>query len=130
MSGAVGRKPQPAPAAFAREVSSAIRRELGDRKMSNRELGRQAGLSEKYLRDRLNDVASFSLTDVAAICRVWGADPGEFLADPRKPLLRPPAGNVTPLRPNDGGFIDDALKDQGLDTAAGSDETQADDDGA
>lgn len=44
------------------------------------------------------------------------------------PDLEDPADNVTGIfdRPNDGGFLDDSV--DGLDTAAGKDETQADED--
>lgn len=45
-----------------------------------------------------------------------------------EPVSDEALANVTELRPNDSGFLDDAIHDEGLDTAAGSDETQADDD--
>jgi hypothetical protein len=68
------------PERFARLVSAAIRREMGDRRMSGRALGRRLGKSEKYARDRLNDVFEFSLNDIENFCLFIGVNPETFIA--------------------------------------------------
>lgn len=70
----MGSNPSLRPGAFALAVSDAIRRELGSRNMSRRELARQLGVSEKYIRERLNDVQSLSLEDIDRICSVLEID--------------------------------------------------------
>lgn len=53
-----------APGDFERAVSRFLRRELGDRRVSGRAFAEVLGKSEKYTRDRLNDVYAFGLDDV------------------------------------------------------------------
>lgn len=111
----VGRKAQAAPGEYALAVSSAVRKHLGDIRMSNRRLAVIADLSEPYLRDRLNDVYPFTLNDVEAIARAFEWDTAEFLEE----VLAPKA-KVTPIR-DVSTLTDDELAR--LDTAAGSDAT-------
>ncbi|PZE89975.1 hypothetical protein DEI95_13220 [Curtobacterium sp. MCBD17_008] len=59
-------------------MSRAFRREIGDRRISGRAFAREIGKSEKYTRDRLNDVYEFGLDDIAAFCELIGTTPQEF----------------------------------------------------
>lgn len=61
-------------------MSDDIRRELGSRNMSRRELARRIGVSEPYLRDRLNDELALSLNDTESIYATFGLDAGTRLA--------------------------------------------------
>ncbi len=73
--------PRPAyegPSDLARAVSRAFRREIGDRRISGRAFAREIGKSEKYVRDRLNDVYEFGLDDIAAFCDLIGTSPKDF----------------------------------------------------
>jgi hypothetical protein len=85
--------PRPAyegPSDLARAVSRAFRREIGDRRISGRAFARELGKSEKYTRDRLNDVYEFGLDDIAAFCDLIGTTPQAFF----KALERDAAANV------------------------------------
>lgn len=66
------------PSDLARAVSRAFRREIGDRRISGRAFAKQIGKSEKYTRDRLNDVYEFGLDDIAAFCDLIGISPQDF----------------------------------------------------
>ncbi len=74
--------------------------------MSRRQLARESGLSEPYLRDRLNDVYPLSLNDVASVCKAFQMDPAVFLGAIEASL---PIASVTPIRPviNDGPSVHD-----------------------
>jgi hypothetical protein len=77
-------------------------------------------MSTNYIAERLRDEKSFTLSDIEELGGVFGFEPAAFLAGVA-------TSNVIPLRvPNVGGYLDDAL--HGIDTAAGTDETQADED--
>ncbi|MEO5920458.1 MAG: helix-turn-helix transcriptional regulator [Pseudolysinimonas sp.] len=73
------RTAQPEPGKYARAVAAEIKSEIGRRSISRRELARRAGLSEPYLRDRLNDQYALTINDVAAICEVLDLDPSWLL---------------------------------------------------
>jgi hypothetical protein len=74
------KRAQPAPGAFARAVSDDIRKELGSRRLSRRELARNITMSEPYLRDRLNDVFPLTLNDAEMVYTFFGIEPGARLA--------------------------------------------------
>lgn len=75
----VGRQAEPEPGEFAKAVSREFRREQGDRRISGREIARQIGKSEKYVRERLADALSFTLNDVEAFALYCGYSPEEFV---------------------------------------------------
>lgn len=93
---------------------------IDERGWSIRELAANSEKSANYLAIRFRGEASFTLNDIDDLAVILGFDAGDFLAS-----VQVTPSNVTPLRPNDGGYLDDAV--HGLDTAAGTDETQADD---
>ena len=77
-------------------------------------------MSGNYIAERLRDEKSFTLSDMEQLGEFFGFEPGAFLVEAA-------ASNVTRLRPrNVSGYTEDAL--HGLDTAAGTDETQAEED--
>ena len=104
-------------------MTSAIRRLQADRRISTAEIARGTNLSANYLNERLRDEKSFTLTDMEELGQFFGFDATEFMVE-----ANASRSNVTELRPNVGGYLDDAIKDQGYATAAGTDETQADED--
>ena len=53
---------------------------MGDRRMSGRELARQLGKSEAYVRERLNDKFEFTLGDVERFTDFLGVAPEDFIA--------------------------------------------------
>jgi hypothetical protein len=118
----MARLPLDAPGAFAQLVASAIRREMGDRRMSGRALAREIEKSEKYVRERINGVFEFTLNDIDAFCTFIGLAPEVFIAriesDPS--LYRP--SNVTPIGGSDvSGMTEDQLLE--LPHAANRDES-------
>lgn len=74
----MGRKAAPRPGRFALAIADAIRGELGKRRMSGRTIATQIDVSEKYMRDRLNDQLAFSTADVDLICTALGIDTVTF----------------------------------------------------
>lgn len=60
-------------------MSREIRKELGARKMSGRDLASKIGRSEHYVRARLNDQVEFNLGDVRDIAAVFGITTSELL---------------------------------------------------
>jgi hypothetical protein len=75
-----GQTPHEAPNTFARLVAQEVRREMGDRRMSGRELGRVIDMSEKYARDRIADRYEFALNDIERFCDFIGVLPEVFIA--------------------------------------------------
>ncbi|MEK0215800.1 helix-turn-helix domain-containing protein [Bifidobacterium mongoliense] len=57
---------------FGLRVSRAIRAEMGARRISNRQLAKQMGRAEHYVRERVNDNNEWSLSDIELICNLWG----------------------------------------------------------
>lgn len=115
------RRPETEPTPFSKAVTAAIRRLKADRRISNADITEKTGLSGNYIAERLRDEKSFTLSDMELLGEYFGFEPGQFLVDAAAP------SNVTPFpRRNDSGYLDDAAHEQGLDTAAGTDETQAD----
>ena len=117
------RIPEPAPTAFAIAASAAIRRLKADNRVSNAEISDKTGLSTNYIAERLRDEKSFTLSDIELLAKFFRLDPTALLVEAARPIA-----TVTPIgkRTNDSGFLDDSV--HGLDTAAGKDETQADED--
>ncbi len=115
------RTPEQQPGPWSLAVTQAIRKIIDERGISIRELASMSEKSSNYLSIRFRGEASFTLNDIDDLAVILGFDAGEFLAS-----VTVPAGKVTPIRPNDGGYLDDAVRE--LDTAAGTDETQAEDD--
>lgn len=109
--------------------------------MSGAALARRLGKSEKYARNRLDGTFEFTLNDIENFCLYIRVNPEEFIGKierdggmdlpetPKPDLPIKPLGEVLNLpRRNVSGYLDDAIHNQGLDTAAGTDETQAEDD--
>lgn len=99
----MARQPLDPPSQFGKLVSSAIRREMGDRRMSGRELARHLGKSEAYVRERLKDKFEFTLGDVENFSHHVGQEPEAFIgAIERRDEDHPRReGNVTQLRQRD-----------------------------
>lgn len=76
----MARKPNDPPETFARMVARAIRREMGDRRMSDSALARRLGKSPKYVSARLDEIFEFSLNDVENFCLYIGVNPEDFIA--------------------------------------------------
>lgn len=76
----MARQPLDPPSEFGLLVARSIRREMGDRRMSGRELARQLGKSEAYVRERLNDKFEFTLGDVERFTDFLGVLPEDFIA--------------------------------------------------
>ena len=104
----MARLPLDAPGAFAQLVASAIRREMGDRRMSGRALARELGKSEKYVRERINGMFEFSLNDVDGFCTFIGIAPEDFIARVESNLDTYRSAVVTPIRPGDVGGMEEA----------------------
>jgi len=98
----MARLPLDPPSAFGKLVSSAIRREMGDRRMSGRALAKAIGKSEAYVRARVADEYEFTLADLEAFTAHIGVSPEDFIAN-----LEPRPTNVTQLRPRVGGSVED-----------------------
>lgn len=90
----MSRTPNDAPNDFARLVSSEIRREMGNLRLSGRGLAVIIGKSEKYVRERMKDLYEFSLNDVEMFARHIEVQPEEFIAR----IERNATSNVTPIR--------------------------------
>lgn len=115
------RRPEPAPTPFSKAVTASIRRLRADLRLSIADIAEATGLSGNYVAERLRDEKSFTLSDMEALGDFFGFEPGQFLVD-----AAAETSNVTPFRGrNDSGYLDDAVHE--LDTAAGTDETQAED---
>lgn len=126
----MARQPLEAPDQFARLVASAIKREMGDARMSGRTLAGHLGKSEKYARERLNGTFEFTLNDIERFCEFIGVQPEVFIGRIERDFVEEavaPMASITPIRSNDGGYLDDAVHEQGLQSAATDDDSQADD---
>ncbi|PZE23894.1 helix-turn-helix transcriptional regulator [Curtobacterium sp. MCBD17_028] len=101
----MARHQAPEPNEFAKLVSAAIRREMGNHRMSGRELARQLGKSEGYVRERVKDTYEWSLNDIEDFCELIGMQPDVFVArieaDEAFRARFDGASNVTPLRQSD-----------------------------
>lgn len=60
-------------------ASTNIRAQLGIRRMSNRELARQMGRSESYVRARVNNEKEWTLNDLGIISNIWGISPSQLV---------------------------------------------------
>ena len=65
---------------FGRQVSKAIRSEMGIHRMSGRELAKTIGRGETYVRERVSDEKEWALSDIAKICDAWGLRPEELIS--------------------------------------------------
>ncbi|TPF91944.1 hypothetical protein BW14_10530 [Bifidobacterium sp. UTBIF-68] len=65
--------------ALGKIVSTNIRAQLGIRRMSNRELARQMGRSESYVRARINDEKEWNLNDIGIISQIWAISPDRLV---------------------------------------------------
>lgn len=75
----MARPPLDPPSDFARLVSSAVRREMGERMMTVASLSRRLGKSPKYARERLRDTFEFTLADLERFCQSIGIEPEVFI---------------------------------------------------
>lgn len=91
----MARQPLDPPSALGLSISRAIRREIGDRRMSGRELARILGKAEGYVRARLADKFEFTLADLERFAEFIGTDPAVFVSQ----LPDYSRDNVTPMRP-------------------------------
>ncbi len=107
----MARQPLDPPSEFARLVSSAIRREMGDRRMSGRELARRLDKSEGYVRERLKDTFEFTLGDVEAFAAIIGMQPEDFIA-----AIERRVAPVTPLRRRNVGGLEEDLAEVAYET--------------
>lgn len=98
----MARQPLDPPSNLGLSISRAIRREMGDRRISGRELARILDKSEGYVRDRVNDRFEFTLGDVDRFAEHLGMDPADFVAE-----VTGRTDNVTPMRRRVGGSPDD-----------------------
>ena len=65
---------------FGRQVSKAIRSEMGIHRMSGRELAKTIGRGETYVRERVGEEKEWALSDIAKICDAWGMSPEELIS--------------------------------------------------
>lgn len=112
------KRAQPGPGAFARAVSDDIRKELGSRRLSRRELARNIDVSEPYLRDRLNDIFALTLNDAEMIYAFFGIEPGARLAKIEREM-----GTAPVLRFPDVGGDDNSGPIVGEQYAANTDQS-------
>lgn len=75
----MARQPLDPPSRLGLAISSGIRRELGDRRMSGRALAKILGKSEGYVRERLKDTYEFTLGDLDIFCQALDLDPSELI---------------------------------------------------
>ena len=99
----MARQPLDPPSALGRRISSVIRREMGDRRLSGRAVARAIGKSEAYVRERVKDTYEFTLGDVDAFCTAFEIAPDDFFAL----LEQITVEDMTPAAPN----VDDLRKD-------------------
>lgn len=64
---------------FGLRVSRAIRGQLGERRLSGRQLAEGIGRSHGYVRARIADEQEWKLADIARICRFLDITPEELL---------------------------------------------------
>lgn len=108
--GVVGRQAESEPGEFAKAVSREFRREQGDRRLSGRQIAKEIGKSEKYVRERLADVLSFTLNDVEAFARFCGYSPEEFVQRIERDLPAPEPINLAARR-RVAPLTEDGLRD-------------------
>lgn len=64
---------------FGREVSAAVRAEMGIRRISGTELAKRIGRGATYVRQRVNDNQEWALSDIEAMCQLWQITPTGLL---------------------------------------------------
>lgn len=64
---------------FGRQVSAAVRAEMGIGRLSGKELARRIGRGATYVRERVNDNQEWALSDIEAMCRLWNLTPEELI---------------------------------------------------
>jgi transcriptional regulator with XRE-family HTH domain len=106
-------------------VSAELRAALARKGWNVQRFAAISGLPLSTLHKTFKGQRVVDVEDVFAICEFLDADPADIIhaADM---ATRPHIASVTELRFNVSGYVDDAL--HGIDTAAGTDETQADED--
>lgn len=102
---------------FSRRVSQAIERLRIDAGVTQAQLFKDAGMSQNYFYVRLRGELPFNTNDISALAEALDLDPMSILREASRP------GSIDGS--NVVGYLDDAV--HGLDAAAGTDETQADD---
>lgn len=111
-----------APSPFSRAIAEEISAQRQRHEVTQEEIAEAIGKSQTYISDRVRSGYLWTTNDLDAMSPLFGMSAFDLVALAEARVEK--AGNVTQLRPGVGGFLDDAV--QGLDTAAGSDETQAD----
>lgn len=128
---------QPYGESFSDALVLEIKGEMGKRNLSSRALGRLIGKSSQYMSDRLDGGSGrtgkrvqLNVVDLAAIAKVLGMNPTELTLRAHQIALgvnrNNEVRNVTYLPSS--VYLDDLFREQGLDTAAGTDDTQAEED--
>jgi hypothetical protein len=121
----MARPPLDPPSDFARLVSSAMRREMGERMMTVASLARRLGKSPKYARERLRDNYEFTLADIENFCLFIGVDPERFIGAIERgevTLSSAPARQMTARTLGDVLQDDDGLDLEGYEDGDGEDE--------
>lgn len=106
---------------FGRAVVAAIEAALVAEGLTKAALIERSGVPANTFHTRMRGDKPFNTNEIEKLAKALGRDPLLLLREAASAV-----DNVTPLRRNDSGYLDDALKDEGYETAAGTDETQAD----
>lgn len=117
----MARPPLDPPSHFARLISSAMRREMGERMMTVASLARRLGKSPAYARARLRDEFEFTLADVESFCLFIGTDPEVFIGAIERrqleagmtsePVRHVPARSLGDVMADDDGRDDEGHED-------------------
>ena len=120
------------PGSLTRAIGRVLSEAAETQGLSQAHLGRQnAGtpmfISQPHISRFFDGSKGIDLDQLGGICRTLGLGLVEVIqAGQRLVAAAESAGRVRSIRTGVGGYLDDAV--HGLDTAAGTDETQADDD--
>lgn len=121
----MARPPLDPPSDFARLISSAMRREMGERMMTVASLSRRLGKSPKYARERLRDNFEFTLADIERFCQFIGVLPEEFIGQIERAqiVLKPLMSDLGPVRTL-GDILDndDGMDEEGYEDGDGEEE--------
>lgn len=109
---------------FGRAVVNAIEAARVAEGLTKVALIERSGVPANTFHTRMRGEKPFNTNEIEKLAAALNRDPLLLLREAASSVDS--GAKVTPIRPNDGGYIDDALKEQGYETAAGSDETQAD----
>ena len=85
---------------FGRQVSAAVRAEMGIWRLSGKELAKRIDRGATYVRERVNDNQEWALSDIESMCRLWNLTPEELInahgSHRDDELQRTPAAKQTP----------------------------------